>query len=106
MSATSSEIEDESLSADAPHWAQPVARFKVSDVPTGAVNLNVDGRQKYVTSWPDLQRILSPGGLVVVDNAVSHAQEMESFVQFVQQTDGYITSLAPVGNGELVILKG
>jgi len=63
-------------------------------------------RQQYVTSWRDLQRILSPGGLVVVDNAVSHAQEMESFVQLVQQTDGYITSLVPVGNGELLILKG
>jgi hypothetical protein len=41
----------------------------------------------------------------VVDNAVSHAKEIESFMQLVQQTDGYITSLVPVGNGELLILK-
>ena len=62
-------------------------------------------RGQYVTWWPNLQRILSPGGLVVVDNAVSHAKEIESLTQLVQQTDGYITSLVPVGNGELLILK-
>ena len=45
MSATPSQIENEHPSADAPHWAQPVSKFKVSDVPTGAVNLNVEGRQ-------------------------------------------------------------
>ena len=26
-------------------WARPVARLKVDDVPTGALNINVDGRQ-------------------------------------------------------------
>jgi predicted O-methyltransferase YrrM len=62
-------------------------------------------RGQYATWWPNLQRILSPGGLVVVDNAVSHAKEIESLTQLVQQTDGYITSLVPVGNGELLILK-
>lgn len=62
-------------------------------------------RGQYVAWWPNLQRILSPGGLVVVDNAVSHAKEIENFTQLVQQTDGYITSLVPVGNGELLILK-
>jgi predicted O-methyltransferase YrrM len=62
-------------------------------------------RGQYVAWWPNLQRILSPGGLVVVDNAVSHAKEIESFTKLVQQTDGYITSLVPVGNGELLILK-
>ena len=62
-------------------------------------------RGQYATWWPNLQRILSPGGLVVVDNAVSHAKEIESLTQLVQQTDGYITSLVSVGNGELLILK-
>jgi len=32
-------------SRDAAYWAQPVSKLKVSDVPTGAVNLNVEGRQ-------------------------------------------------------------
>jgi predicted O-methyltransferase YrrM len=62
-------------------------------------------REQYLGWWPALQRILAPGGLIVVDNAVSHAGEVALFSQAVRQTEGYITSLAPVGNGELLILK-
>jgi len=76
---------------------QPPASFEV-------IFLDAN-RGQYATWWPNLQRILSPGGLVVVDNAVSHAKELESLTQLIQQTDGYITSLVPVGNGELLILK-
>jgi predicted O-methyltransferase YrrM len=62
-------------------------------------------RKQYVAWWADLQRVLVPGGLLVADNAVSHAHEIELFKQIVQQTPGYVTSLVPIGNGELVILK-
>jgi predicted O-methyltransferase YrrM len=62
-------------------------------------------RGEYVSLWQDLQRVLTGGGLLVVDNAVSHAREMEDFVRVVRQTKGYLTSLVPVGKGELVILK-
>jgi predicted O-methyltransferase YrrM len=62
-------------------------------------------RYEYPAWWPDLQRVLAPGGLLVVDNAVSHAHELGDFVQAVQKTPGYITSLVPVGKGEWVILK-
>jgi predicted O-methyltransferase YrrM len=62
-------------------------------------------RSEYIAWWPDLQRVLASGGLLVVDNAVSHVHELRDFVQAVQQTPGYITSLVPVGKGELVILK-
>jgi predicted O-methyltransferase YrrM len=62
-------------------------------------------RSQYVAWWQDLQKVLVPGGLMVVDNAVSHANEIEGFVQAVHQTHRYITSLVPVGKGELLILK-
>lgn len=62
-------------------------------------------REEYVGWWPDLQRVLVAGGLLVVDNAVSHAQEVEPFRQAVLRTPGYLTSLVPVGKGELLILK-
>jgi len=62
-------------------------------------------RYEYTAWWHDLQRVLASGGLLVVDNAVSHAHELGDFVQAVQQTPGYITSLVPVGKGEWVILK-
>ncbi len=62
-------------------------------------------RKEYVGWWNDLQRILVSGGLLLADNATSHAQELEEFVRVVRQTPGYITSVVPVGNGELMILK-
>ncbi len=62
-------------------------------------------RREYVGWWPELQRVLGPGGLLVVDNAVSHAQELKPFRRVVLQTPGYVTSLVPVGNGQALILK-
>ncbi len=62
-------------------------------------------RDAYVGYWPDLQRVLVANGLLVVDNATSHQAEMAPFVAVVQATAGYLTSLVPVGKGELLILK-
>ena len=55
--------------------------------------------------WPSLRRILAVGGLLVVDNAVSHEHELRDFVELVRAYPGYMTSLVPVGKGELLILK-
>jgi predicted O-methyltransferase YrrM len=62
-------------------------------------------REQYVDWWTSLHRILEPGCLIVVDNAVSHAHQMEPFATRVAASPGYISSLCPIGNGELVILK-
>jgi len=62
-------------------------------------------RAQYVGWWSSLQRILASGCLIVVDNAISHAHQMEDFYQLITAADGYLSSLSPIGNGELVILK-
>ncbi|MGB8644920.1 MAG: O-methyltransferase [Anaerolineae bacterium] len=62
-------------------------------------------RESYVGWWGELQGILRPGGLLVVDNAESHAHELTDFFRCVHETPGYITSLVPVGKGEFVVLK-
>ncbi len=62
-------------------------------------------RVHYTGYWADLQRVLKPGCLLVVDNAVSHAPEVADFVAMVKQTPGYTTSLVPVGKGEFVVFK-
>jgi len=62
-------------------------------------------RGKYVVWWPDLHRVLVPGGMMVVDNAVSHANELQEFTALVRAAPGCITALVPVGKGELLILK-
>ena len=62
-------------------------------------------REQYVGWWSSLQRILAPGHLIVVDNAISHAHQMADFTHQVEASPGYMSSLSPIGNGELVILK-
>lgn len=36
---------EESWLRDAEYWAKPVSRLSVSDLPAGALNLNVEGRR-------------------------------------------------------------
>jgi predicted O-methyltransferase YrrM len=62
-------------------------------------------RPEYPGWWPDLKRVLRPGGLLVVDNATSHQAEMASFVALVSADASFVTSLVPVGNGEFLAVK-
>jgi predicted O-methyltransferase YrrM len=63
-------------------------------------------RSEYTRWWPDLRRVLRAGGLLVADNAVSHAGEMREFVAAVRAEPGWSTSLVPVGNGEFLAVNG
>ena len=63
-------------------------------------------RAEYPGWWPNLRRVLRPGGLLVVDNATSHAEEMAPFVALVEADTSFTTSLVPVGNGEFLAVKG
>lgn len=62
-------------------------------------------RDQYVTWWPWIQNILAPGGLLVADNAVSHAAEMKDFIAEVSATPGWRSVVIPIGNGEFIALK-
>ena len=62
-------------------------------------------RPEYPGWWPDLKRVLRPGGLLVVDNATSHQAEMAPFVALVSADREFVTSLVPVGNGEFLAVK-
>jgi predicted O-methyltransferase YrrM len=63
-------------------------------------------RQEYPGWWPELRRTLRPGGLLVVDNATSHVEEMAPFVALVAADAEFTTCLVPVGNGEFLAAKG
>src|SRR3990172_3948448 len=52
--------------------------------------------------WPELKRVLRYGGLLVVDNATSHAEQMAPFIALVEADPQFTTSLVPVGNGEFL----
>ncbi|MEU5848577.1 hypothetical protein [Saccharopolyspora shandongensis] len=62
-------------------------------------------RGQYADWWPSLQRILADGFLLVVDNAISHAHQLEDLNRLITASDGYLSSLAPIGKGELLTLK-
>lgn len=62
-------------------------------------------RSEYVVYWADLTRILAPNGLIIVDNAVDKAVELEDFRRVVAGTPGFRQVLVPLGNGELFIQR-
>ena len=62
-------------------------------------------RPEYPGWWPDIKRVLRPGGLLVADNATSHAEQMAPFVALVKADAEFVTSLVPVGNGELLATR-
>jgi predicted O-methyltransferase YrrM len=62
-------------------------------------------RPEYPGWWPHLKRVLRPGGLLVVDNATSHPEQMAPFVALVKADADFTTSLVPIGNGEFLAVK-
>lgn len=62
-------------------------------------------RSFYVSYWPDLDRILAPGGLLVVDNCISHADEVADFRAAVDADPRFRSTLVPTGAGLLFISK-
>jgi predicted O-methyltransferase YrrM len=62
-------------------------------------------RSEYAGWWPDIRRILRIGGLLVVDNALSHPSEMAALTAAIKADPGFASCLVPVGNGELMATR-
>jgi predicted O-methyltransferase YrrM len=62
-------------------------------------------RSEYPGWWPHLRRVLRPGGLLIVDNATSHGEQMAPFIGLVTADPEFATCLVPVGNGEFLAVK-
>lgn len=62
-------------------------------------------RSEYVSWWPEIKRILKPNGLLIVDNATSHATEMNEFMSQVCADASFSHALVPVGNGQFLASK-
>ena len=62
-------------------------------------------RPEYPGWWPHLRRVLRPGGLLIVDNATSHVEQMAPFVALVTADPEFASCLVPVGNGEFLAVK-
>jgi len=62
-------------------------------------------RRAYTAYWADLQRTLKPGGLLAVDNVLSHAEQVSEFRALVRDTAGVTEALVPTGAGALLIVR-
>ncbi|MBL0596872.1 O-methyltransferase [Aeromonas jandaei] len=62
-------------------------------------------RRQYRAWWPQLQRLLPPRGLLVVDNAISHREELAEWMAEVAQDPRFVTSLVPVGKGVWLVVR-
>ena len=79
----------------------------LEETPAASFNLLFldSDRSQYVAWWPHLRRVIHPGGLLVVDNAISHADEMRAFVSLVGADPEFATCTVPVGNGEFLATR-
>jgi predicted O-methyltransferase YrrM len=63
-------------------------------------------RPAYAGYWPDLVRVLARPGLLVVDNVISHADEVADFRALVQADERVTSSLVAIGAGALLVARG
>lgn len=83
------------------------ATLVLQDSPAAAYDLVFldSARSQYQAWWPDLIRVLDSGGVLVVDNAVSHHAEMADFLAAIGADAGFTSCLVPVGKGEFIAVK-
>ena len=62
-------------------------------------------RTEYMSFAEQVVSSLAIGGTLVCDNAISHEEEISDFINFIKQSNQFITSLVPVGKGEFVACK-
>jgi predicted O-methyltransferase YrrM len=62
-------------------------------------------RPAYVSYWPDLTRALAPGGVLAVDNAISHADQLHEFRSLVSSDPRAFQTVVPTGAGLLVVAR-
>ena len=81
-----------------------VTLSNLADVSLDMVFLDGE-RTAYCGYWPDLLRSLRPGGLLAVDNVLSHADEVHELRELVKGEDVASEAVVPVGAGLLLAVR-
>jgi predicted O-methyltransferase YrrM len=62
-------------------------------------------RPAYSSYWPDLVRVLRPGGLLAVDNVLSHADQVHDFRSLIRSDERVSEATVPTGAGLLLVVR-
>jgi predicted O-methyltransferase YrrM len=62
-------------------------------------------RPAYAGYWPDLLRTLKPGGLLAIDNVLSHADQVEEVTELIEAEPTVTTALVPIGAGVRFVVR-
>ena len=101
--------EGEPAARDAAYWATSVTRLTVSNVPDGAVNLNVTGRrltgpiQGFGKMWQKTYRIRLPRERVAATDLI--ATWKERFPEFWPEGNRFYAPLTGIRPGEVALLN-
>ena len=61
-------------------------------------------RDAYVDYWIFLQKMIHPqGGVLIVDNVISHAEEVKHFIELVENDGRFISTTLSIGAGLFMI---
>ena len=67
--------------------------------------LDADG-ESYPLYWELLESAIADGGIFVMDNARTHQEANEKFVQIIRQSSDWLSWFWPVDNGLFLGCKG
>jgi predicted O-methyltransferase YrrM len=62
-------------------------------------------RDIYIDVYEKMRNNIVPGGIIAVDNVISHADELADFVSFVENDSRVDAMVVPIGKGILVYRK-
>ncbi|GIJ52086.1 O-methyltransferase [Virgisporangium aliadipatigenens] len=79
----------------------------LAGLPEGSVDLLfLDAeRVEYPRWWPHPVRVLRPGGVLAVDNVLSHPDEVAGFLALARKRDDLVGHTVPVGKGLFLAWK-
>ena len=117
-SVTSVEIDPERTALARANLARATVRAELRTQDAGrALSDSPDGwwdfvfldaeRAAYTGYWPALLRSLRPaGGLVAIDNVLSHAAEVAAFGALIDAEPSVSSALVPIGAGVRLVVRG
>ena len=106
---TSSPASDVHLPRDAAFWAQQISKLKVERVPTGALNLNVEGRvplsplQGFGQMWEKILRVRLKGANVKPAEVIKTWKE--NFARFWPKGNRFYAPLTGIAPGEVGLIN-